>query len=269
MLPYGVFCVCDDDSSLVSSLDWPYNSLGAFAKLPFVECTSAENTGSFNIGIVGHSFDLGTSYRSGQRFGPNGVRQAARKMRAEQGYDLDHDGVNPFRDWATVVDCGNLSNTPFDKWLAVYQLDIGGDHTITSPNLRALHFMWGSVAVLHFDSHLDTWDSRQLSGGVNNLSDIKHGTFLHNDLWCGFQYIRAREIDKIGVGRFVYLTVDIDVLDPTFAPATSTIETSGWTTRELLAMLKGLSDGKLTIVGADVVEFTPIYDNAAETPGMQ
>lgn len=192
---------------------------------------------------------------------------------------MDH-GVNPFRNWATVVDCGDIANTPFDKMYALKELEngwrainalspknvskadalrilsIGGDHTITLPILRALHSTWGKVAVLHFDSHLDTWDPRQLGGGVTKYSEINHGTMLHvaheegllsnssnmhlgsrcqifdehfdldNDLRCGFSYIRARELDTLGIetvvqrivnrvgDEFVYLSVDIDVLDP-------------------------------------------------------
>jgi agmatinase len=279
---------------------------------------------------------------------------------------LDH-GVNPFRNWATVTDCGDISNTPFDKLVAIQELEhgmktinsmtpknvsaadavrlitIGGDHTISEyalkailsllnpcaalPILRALHSTWGRVAVLHFDSHLDTWDPKQLGGGLTKHSEVNHGTMLHiaheegllsnrsnmhlgsrcalfdehydinNDIRCGFSIIRARELDKTGVDKvvkkvvdtvgeeYVYLSVDIDVLDPAFAPATGTIEPGGWTTREvhpspdyeksntdrvlqLLAIINGLSEAGLKIIGSDVVEFTPVYDNAAETTGI-
>ena len=143
------------------------------------------------------------------------------------------------------------------------------------PILRALHSTWGKVAVLHFDSHLDTWDPKQLGGGVTKYAEVNHGTMLHiaheegllsnnsnmhlgsrcklfeehfdldNDLRCGFSYIRARQLDNLGVDKvvekivetvgdeYVYLSVDIDVLDPAFAPATGTIESGGWTTREV------------------------------------
>jgi agmatinase len=143
------------------------------------------------------------------------------------------------------------------------------------PILRALHSTWGRVAVLHFDSHLDTWDPQQLGGGLGKYSDVNHGTMLHiaheegllsnnsnmhlgsrcalfdehfdlnNDLRCGFSMIRARDLDKLGIDKvvrkivdrvgneYVYLSIDIDVLDPAFAPATGTIEPGGWTTREV------------------------------------
>jgi len=138
----------------------------------------------------------------------------------------------------------------------------------------------GPVSVLHFDSHLDTWDPKQLGGGLTRYSEVNHGTMLHiaheegllsnhsnihlgsrcalfdehfdldNDLRCGFQLIRARELDKFGVDKilerivetvqdeFVYLSIDIDVLDPAFAPATGTVEPGGWTTREVRNFLR-------------------------------
>ncbi len=98
---------------------------------------------------------------------------------------------------------------------------------------------------------------------------------LRNDIRCGFDMIKARDIDRIGVDGIikqikdrvaetpVYISVDIDVLDPAFAPATGTAEVGGWTTRELLSILEGLEG--LNVVGADVVEVAPIYDNPGET----
>lgn len=98
---------------------------------------------------------------------------------------------------------------------------------------------------------------------------------LTHDKACGFHIIKARDLDKIGTqgiidklkdrtaGTMVYISVDIDVLDPAFAPATGTAEVGGWTTRELLTILDGL--GGMQVVGADVVEVAPIYDNPGET----
>ncbi|KAA8564894.1 hypothetical protein EYC84_010664 [Monilinia fructicola] len=309
------------------------NSGGTFAHLPAVDCLDTSSDATFDVAIVGHPFDLGVTYRPGARFGPNAARQGARRMSPTFGWSIDN-GVNPFRDWATVVDCGDIWNTPFDKHLALKQLEngmksinsrtpkndtdgkairaisIGGDHTITLPILRALHSTWGPVAILHFDSHLDTWDPAKLGGGLSKYTDVNHGTMLHiaheegllsnhsnmhlgtrcplmdqhfdldNDLRCGFKYIRAKELDELGIEdvvrrivdvvghEYVYLSVDIDVLDPAYAPATGTIEPGGWTTRELLQIIGGLSKAGLKIIGSDVVEFTPVYDNKAETTAI-
>lgn len=104
---------------------------------------------------------------------------------------------------------------------------------------------------------------------INKKYDWKH------DRQCGFEIVTARDIDKIGVigiieklkkrvgDSNVYISVDIDVLDPAYAPGTGTAEVGGWTTRELLSILDGLEGMK--VIGADVVEVAPIYDNPGET----
>ncbi|KAF2673057.1 arginase family protein [Microthyrium microscopicum] len=317
--------------------DIPYEGIAYFAHLNGTNCFSPASDGEFDIGIVGAPFDLGVTYRPGARFGPAGTRMGSRRLSPSMAYSMDHivnkSSINPFKDWATVVDCGDIKNTPFDKLQAIHELQkgweaiasrkvrnakkaqspriisIGGDHTISLPAIRALHETWGRVSVLHFDSHLDSWDPKQLGGGHSKYSQISHGSMFHllheeglladknmhlgsrsmlfqsnfdldHDAACGFSYIRAREIDIIGVkgvvdkivktvgDKFVYLSIDIDVLDPAFAPATGTIEPGGWTTRELLRILDGLSKAGLKIVGSDVVEFTPVYDNNAETTAI-
>jgi agmatinase len=181
---------------------------------------------------------------------------------------------------------------------------LGGDHTTTLSALRSTHDHWGPVSVIHFDSHIDTWDPKVLGGGISHYAGVNHGTFLHiaheeglirnssihagirapvvrpkgdvrNDIRCGFEIVRARDIDRLGIsgvidtlkkrvaGSKIYISVDIDVLDPAYAPATGTAEVGGWTTRELLSILDGLEG--LEVVGADVVEVAPVYDNAGET----
>ncbi|MCJ1384391.1 hypothetical protein MMC17_007507 [Xylographa soralifera] len=149
----------------------------------------------------------------------------------------------------------------------------------------------------------DTWDPKTIGGGISHYAGVNHGTFLHiaheeglirntsihagiraplirpkgdlrNDIRCGFEIVRARDIDRIGVSGVieklksrigdtnVYISVDIDVLDPAFAPATGTSEVGGWSTRELLSILDGLKGIK--IIGGDIVEVAPIYDSAGE-----
>lgn len=101
---------------------------------------------------------------------------------------------------------------------------------------------------------------------------------LNNDARCGFSLVKARDIDRIGIhgiinklkarvgSNKVYISVDIDVLDPAFAPATGTAEPGGWTSRELLSVLDGLEG--LKVIGADLVEVSPAYDSAGETTGL-
>ncbi|GMF07681.1 unnamed protein product [[Candida] boidinii] len=163
------------------------------------------------------------------------------------------------------------------------------------------------ISVIHFDSHIDTWDPNVLGGGISNYAGLNHGTFLHyaaeagyinknsslhvgirapyisdndinHDIECGFKMITAREIDdtveegggikgivkriKDIVGDTkVYITVDIDVLDPSTAPGTGTMEVGGFTSRELISILDGLEG--IDLIGADVVEVSPPFDTRA------
>lgn len=235
---------------------------------------------------------------------------------------------NSFLSWIRAVDCGDAPLTFLDNTAALKQLEnahkvvsgrsansshissvpriiiLGGDHTTTLAALRSTINHWGPVSVIHFDSHIDTWDPKKLGGGISHYAGVNHGTFLHlaheeglilnssihagirapavnkkydwrNDKRCGFEIVTARDIDKIGVQGIVekiknrvgetntYISVDIDVLDPAYAPATGTAEVGGWTTREFLSILDGLEG--VNIIGADVVEVAPIYDNPGET----
>ncbi len=171
------------------------------------------------------------------------------------------------------------------------------NHTIALPLLRAMAARHGPVAVVHFDAHLDTWDTyfgaahthgtpfrRASEEGLIDRSGCLHvGTRgplysnrdLAEDRELGFHVVPSVEIDDLGArgiaGRIrervgdrpVYLSVDIDVLDPAFAPGTGTPEAGGMTSRELLAVLR--SFGELNLVGADVVEVSPAYDHAEIT----
>lgn len=180
---------------------------------------------------------------------------------------------------------------------------LGGDHTIVLPILRSINSAYGPISVIHFDSHLDTWDPKVFGGGRSKTASINHGSYFHwaakeglirngssvhagirttlsgpsdykHDRESGFKLNEARLIDEIGTkgiienirkvveGHPVYLSIDIDVLDPSAAPATGTPETGGWTSRELRTILRGLEG--LDIVGADLVEVSPPFDNQAE-----
>ncbi|KAF1362943.1 Arginase/deacetylase [Lizonia empirigonia] len=305
-----------------------FGGLTTYANLPYVHCLAqeGEEIEKFDIAILGAPFDTGVTARPGARFGPSGIRRGSQRIEAGAGWSI-YTGQNIFVDWAKIVDCGDAPLTFLDNTVALKQLDqahkvtsarksnssdftvpriitLGGDHTTTLSALRSTNDHWGPVSVIHFDSHIDTWDPKVLGGGISHYAGVNHGTFLHiaheeglirntsihagirapvarpkgdvrNDLRCGFEIVRARDIDRLGVsgvietlkervaGSKVYISVDIDVLDPAFAPATGTAEVGGWTTRELLSILDGLEG--VEVVGADVVEVAPIYDNPGET----
>lgn len=173
-------------------------------------------------------------------------------------------------------------------------LALGGDHTVALPLLRAAAAAHGPLAVLHFDAHLDTWDvlhgasiwhgspfRRAAEEGLLRLDHCQHvgirgGIYdpgeLEADHRAGFEIIRSEAfqerksediatqiLHRLGDGP-VYISVDIDVLDPSFAPGTGTPEVAGISTREFFSVLRRLRG--LQIVGADVVEVAPAYDHA-------
>lgn len=305
-----------------------FAGLSTFANLPWVYCLSAEqHVERYDIAIIGAPFDTATTGRPGTRFGPVGIRRGSRRIAPPSAWNA-YTHRNHFKSWAHIVDCGDAPLTFLDNTVALKQLceahkkvsgrtantttvssvprivTLGGDHTTTLAALRSTIDHWGPVSVVHFDSHIDTWDPSVLGGGFSHYAGVNHGTFLHlaheeglllnstsihagirapainkrhdwrNDARCGFTIITARDIDHLSIAGIIdkiktrvgdtptYVSVDIDVLDPAFAPGTGTAEVGGWTTRELLSILDGLTG--INIIGGDVVEVSPIYDNPGE-----
>ena len=280
-----------------------YAGLGTFARLPLT--SDVEKPA---VAILGVPFDAGTSYRPGARFGPAAIRQASRMLRTAYDPALDAEPLTAQQ----VVDAGDVAANPYSIPEALRAIErdstellqkdvrivtIGGDHTITYGSLRAYHRRYGPVALVHFDAHLDTWDTyfgaRITHGSMLRRAAEEHlfdenasmhvgirgplydRSDLSSDASLGFRTIHCRELDEIGVAgvidrirarvadRPLYLSIDIDVLDPAHAPGTGTPELGGMTSRELLAIVHGLSG--LNLVGADVVEVSPPFDHAEIT----
>jgi len=279
-----------------------YGGQATFARLPRIDEVAGADAAVFGI-----PFDSGVTYRPGARFGPSHIRESSRLLRP---YNPALD-VSPFAT-LQVVDAGDLAVSPFsiDEAIATvergarglleqvpYLLALGGDHTVALPLLRAAAASHGPVAAIHFDAHLDTWDTyfgaaythgtpfrRAFEEGLLDPSGCIHvgirgplfsGTDLAKDADVGFQLITATEADGLGVGgmsqriaervgnRPAYVSVDIDVLDPAHAPGTGTPEAGGLTSRELLGVLRTFTG--LRLVGADIVEVAPSYDYAQIT----
>jgi agmatinase len=273
-----------------------------FARLPRLA-----DVGDADTVIWGIPFDGGVSYRPGARFGPNHIRQSSRLLRP---YNPALDS-EPFAR-AQVADAGDLGVNPFslDEAIAAVEagardlsgtsrslMTIGGDHTVALPLLRVQHERHGPVAVLHFDAHLDTWDTyfgAPYTHGTpfrraaeENLIDFDHSTHvgirgplysrldLDESEKLGFSAVHSRDFVRSPIDdiinrirnrlgdRPVYVSLDIDVLDPAYAPGTGTPEAGGLSSAQLLEVLRGL-DG-LNVVGADVVEVAPAYDHAEIT----
>ncbi|WP_086668267.1 agmatinase [Lentzea kentuckyensis] len=276
-----------------------YAGPATFARLPRLD-----QVAHADVAVVGVPFDTGVSYRPGARFAPSAVREASRLLRPyHPGLD-----VSPF-ERIQVADGGDIAVNPFHIGEAIETIEgaasdlqrdgtrlvtIGGDHTIALPLLRAVSRIHGPVALLHFDAHLDTWDTyfgephthgtpfrRAVEDGILDTEAISHvGTRgplygrkdLEDDRRLGFGIVTSADVMRRGVdetvdalrqrigSRPLYVSIDIDVLDPAHAPGTGTPEAGGMTSRELLEILRGLRG--LNLVGADVVEVAPAYDHA-------
>jgi len=288
----------------VSGTEVPrYAGPSTFARLPELRDVSR-----CDVAILGIPFDAGTSYRPGARFGPQAIRQGSRHLRTpyHPAYDTE-----PFR-VQQVADAGDVACNPFNIEEAVSQIQtaatdllgrvgaivsLGGDHTIALPLLRAVNHHQGPVALVHFDAHLDTWDTyfgapythgtpfrraaeerlfrEDASLHVGIRGPLYSRDDLQQDQDLGFKVVHCDEFETGGVEPVVrrirervgthplYLSIDIDVLDPSAAPGTGTPEIAGMTTREMVNVLRGLAG--MNLVSADVVEVAPAYDHAEIT----
>ena len=274
-----------------------------FARLPEIR-----DVNSCDIAIIGIPFDAGTSYRPGARFGPQAIRQASRHLRTQ--YHPSYD-TEPFIE-LQVADAGDITCNPFNILESVEQIQtaateimgnvkniisLGGDHTIALPLLRAVNHHFGPVALVHFDAHLDTWDTYfgapythgtpfrraaeeklfldHASMHVGIRGPLYSRNDLINDEELGFKVVHCDEFQTEGVehvirrikervgNNSIYLSIDIDVLDPAHAPGTGTPEIAGMSSRELVNVLRGMAG--LNIISADVVEVAPAYDQAELT----
>jgi agmatinase/guanidinopropionase len=274
----------------------------------FMRQTASREFDGIDVAIVGVPFDSGTSYRSGTRFGPRKIREASLLL---WGYNQVMK-IAP-TDQLRIVDYGDVDVIPVDIQAtmqaitgevdAILEKDVtvaalGGDHSITLPLLRAHAKKFGQLAVVHFDSHPDTWDfeypSQPYSHGTpfrraleEKLIDpsayiqvgIRGSTSGPEDMeqarQMGAQVITIQDAHIMGIeaviqaiheavsGHPVYLSLDIDAVDPAFAPGTGTPEVGGFSSIQILQLLRGLNG--LDLVGFDLVEVCPAYDHGEIT----
>jgi agmatinase len=253
------------------------------------------------ICVAGIPYDLGTSNRPGARFGPAAIRQASRML-----VDGEHPANwrDPTRGLADIGDfrivhgdvAGSLAAIEAQAAPLRHLVGLGGDHSVTLALLRALARRTGSLALVHFDAHVDTWPAsfglawghgspfyHTIEEGLvdpHHMIQIGIRSPLHREVhdWTlgkGVTIITAEEVHEGGpaavAGRVrqivgaapAYLTFDIDALDPAFAPGTGTPEVGGLATWQARAILRRLAG--LAFAGMDVVEVSPPYDVAEIT----
>ncbi len=278
----------------------PFGGITTFMRQP-----ASRETDGVDVAVVGVPFDSGTSYRSGARFGPRKIREASLLL---WGYNQVLK-VAP-ADQLQIVDYGDIDVVPVDihatmqaitsevdaileKGVAVAAL--GGDHSITLPLLRAHARRYGPLAVVHFDSHPDTWNFEYPSqpyshgtpfrraleeelidasayiqvgirGSTSGPEDLEHARqmgarviTIHKALEMGMEAV-SQTIQEVVRGHPVYVSLDIDAVDPAYAPGTGTPEVGGFNSIQILELVRGLNG--LNLVGFDLVEVCPPYDHS-------
>lgn len=279
-----------------------YSGLRSFMRLPHTT-----DLRGVDFAVVGVPFDTGGTYRVGARFGPEGIRSASVMLRPY--HPAQRVAVFPT---LSGVDYGDLPTVPgylpqshqaiFDGAAPLFEAGVtpiflGGDHSVSLPLLRAAAARHGPLALLHFDSHSDLWDS--YFGGLDThgtpfrraleegLIDAEHSiqvglrgsVFDESDRnlpqSLGFSVISGPELHRRGIedalreirarlgDRPAYLSFDIDFVDPAYAPGTGTPETDGFSGPECHQLLRGL--GGMSFVAYDLVEVMPGYDPAGTT----
>ena len=253
-----------------------------------------------DVVICGIPFDTATTNRSGARMGPRGIRAASTILAWERPYGMRRD---PLEDLAIVdygdlhFDFGFPADVPQQIEAQAYAiieqgvtlLSLGGDHFISYPLLKAHAKKHGRpLSLLHFDAHSDTWaeDGQRIDHGtmfyhaakegiVDPGASVQIGIRTTNTDTHGFNILDAPWIHDNGVSaaiasardwlgdRPVYLTFDIDCLDPAFAPGTGTPVCGGLTTYQAMGILRGLEG--INVIGMDLVEVAPAYDSAEIT----
>ena len=253
-----------------------------------------------DVVVSGVPFDTATTNRPGTRFGPRAIRAASTQMAWARHFPWEFD---PFDERAVIdygdcdFDHGQPQLTPgaieahADEILAAgcAMLTLGGDHFISYPLLKAHAKKHGALSLIHFDAHSDTWpddDVQRIDHGtmffhaareglVDPARSVQIGLRTTNDDVMGFQVLDAPHVHRhtpeqiaeqirARVGDHpVYLTFDIDCLDPAFAPGTGTPVCGGLTSHQTLEILRGLRG--INLVGMDVVEVAPPYDHAEIT----
>ena len=279
-----------DDTSMFSNV---FSYLG----LPFSrDLTDA----SIDAVVMGVPYDLGTSGRAGTRSGPNAIRQASANLRWEErrwpwtfslGEKLKAADYGDIQfmwgdsdDMLARVEEHAQRITAAGKTLVTF----GGDHFVTLPLLRGHAKTHGPLSLIHFDAHTDTYDEEEKynhgcmffrapkEGLIDPSRSIQIGIRTdYERVNHEYEVIDAHSANEQSVAETVaairkrvgdnpaYLTFDIDCLDPAYAPGTGTPVVGGMTTSKVLRILQGIAD--LNIVGFDVVEVSPAYDNASIT----
>ncbi|MCQ4922793.1 agmatinase [Tissierella sp. P1] len=272
-------------------------NMGTFMRMPRIDKLEG-----LDFAIVGIPFDTASSFRTGARFGPNGIRNISVMMKPNNVIMeiniLDELKGGDYGDINIVPGYILPSYEKIEEEMTkivnadVTPIALGGDHSITLAELRAIAKKHGPVALVHFDSHADINEEvfgEKYNHGTPFRRAIEEGLIdpshsiqigMRGSLYdpnehkmaaeLGLKLIPAHKIREMGFEELLkqikervgdkkaFLTFDIDFVDPAYAPGTGTPEVAGFTSLETLNLIRGIKE--LNFVGFDIVEVAPPYD---------
>lgn len=247
--------------------------------------------------IYGMPMDFTVSFRPGSRFGPARIREVSIGLEEYSPYlDKSLEDIVYFDAGDLLLPFGNPGRSldiigEYVSGLLAdgkFPLGLGGEHLVSWPVIEQVYKKYPDLALIHIDAHADLRESYEgeplshstpvrkaagLMGGKNiyqfgirsgSREEFRYGR--ENVNFYPFEVLEPlKKVLPELAGRPVYLTIDIDVLDPMCAPGTGTAEAGGITSKELLAAIHAMADSELRFVGADVVEVAPAYDPTEQT----
>jgi len=249
--------------------------------------------------IYGMPMDWTVSFRPGSRFGPSRIRESSIGLE-EYSPHLDrhleeikyHDAGDLLLPFGNPQKSIDIIEGYLDELLEKGKIPVGlgGEHLVTWPVLKAMYRKYPELAVIHIDAHADLreeYEGETLSHstpirkaceliGAKNVYSFGIRSGMREEFQyaeeSGMFMARYEVVEPLKKilpelsGRPVYVTIDIDVLDPAYAPGTGTAEAGGISSKELLASIHEIADSDLNVVGADLVEVAPAYDPTEKTP---
>jgi len=248
--------------------------------------------------LYGMPMDWTVSYRPGSRFGPNKIREVSIGLEEYSPYlDRELHEVKFFDAGDIPLPFGNPEKSLLEIETYVHTLladnkipmGMGGEHLVSLPVMKAVASKYDDLAIIHFDAHTDLRENyegeeyshstpiRKIADhiGPKNVYSFgirsgmkeefawakEHGMHLSK-----FEVLEPlKEVLPTLAGRDVYVTIDMDVLDPAHAPGTGTVDAGGITSRELLASIHAIAASGVNVVGFDLVELAPVYDHSDQT----
>jgi agmatinase len=258
---------------------------------------SSDNYESSRAVIYGMPMDYTVSFRPGSRFGPTRIREVSIGLEEYSPYlDKSLDEMTYFDAGDLLLPFGNAARSleiigDYVRGLLKdnkFPLGLGGEHLVSWPVFREMYAKYPDLVIVHFDAHADLREQyegeplshstplRKAAGLIGGRNIYQFG--IRSGSREEFQYAREninfhpfevleplKKVLPELAGRPIYLTIDIDVLDPSCAPGTGTAEAGGITSKELLGAIHAMAAANLNVVGADVVEVAPAYDPTEQT----